>query len=163
VLHSRVLNWITGLTISLRLSQRKTLGELVFGAMRRRRVSLADIGRSLCTKTTAKRNIRRIWRFLKNNLVDVHEGAKELIHIAAKAARGRLFVAVDWVDKGQYKVLRAAVPLRGWYFTFEYALTNFAYYSFTPRAFENNRLVAPCAEPSVCTMLCSCENAVSIV
>ena len=95
MLHSRVLNWITGLTISLRLSQRKTLGELVFGAMCCRRVSLADIGRSLCTKTTARYNIRRIWRFLKNNLIDVHEGAKGLIHITAKAARGRLFVAVD--------------------------------------------------------------------
>jgi hypothetical protein len=38
---------------------------------------------------------------------------RALVQVAAKASRGILTVAVDWVDVRQYKVLRAAVPLQG--------------------------------------------------
>jgi len=81
--------------------------------MRCRRVSLADIGRSLGTKALAKHSIKRVYRFLKNRRVEVAEGARALIHLAARAAGGQLVVAVDWTDIRHYKVLCAAVPLRG--------------------------------------------------
>lgn len=113
MLHKKVVKWILGLSLQLRLSQRKTLAELVYGAVKCRRVSLADIGRSLGTDALAKHSIKRVWRFLKNYRVCVAEGCRGLVRMAAKAAGGRLFVAVDWVDIGKYKVLRAAVPLRG--------------------------------------------------
>jgi hypothetical protein len=67
----------------------------------------------MCTGTVAKHNIKRVWRFVRNTGVHVVDGARALVCLAAKAGGGRLFVAVDWVDIGQYKVLRAAVPLRG--------------------------------------------------
>ena len=83
------------------------------GAIRCRRVSLADIGRSMRTDALCKHRIKRVWRFLRNRRVDVVEGMRSLVGVAAKASGGRLIVAVDWVDVRQYKVLRAAVPLRG--------------------------------------------------
>ena len=111
--HGWVRRKVVTLCTGLRGSQRKTLSHLVVGAMRCRRASLADIGRAMCTGTVAKHNIKRVWRFVSNAGVQVVEGARALVVLAAKAAGGRLFVAVDWVDIGPYKVLRAAVPLRG--------------------------------------------------
>lgn len=111
--HVEVVTWILDFLIGLRRSQRKTLGELVYSAMRCRRVSEADIGRAMETGTVPKHNIKRVWRFLRNQRVEVAEGMRAVACLAAKAARGRLVVAVDWVDVGRYKVLRAAVPLRG--------------------------------------------------
>ena len=46
---ARIVGWVVSVCPGLRLSQRKTLGELVVGAIRCRRVSLADIGRSMRT------------------------------------------------------------------------------------------------------------------
>ena len=50
MLHGSVLAWIVNLCTGLRLSQRKTLAELVFGAMRCRRASLSGIGRYMQIK-----------------------------------------------------------------------------------------------------------------
>jgi len=111
--HRSVAAWVIGLCKGLRLSQSKALAELVFGAMRSRRISLADIGRSMATDALTKSRIKRVDRFLGNRRVRVAEGMRALVKLAAKAAGWRLVVAVDWVDVGQYKVLRAAVPLRG--------------------------------------------------
>jgi len=83
------------------------------GAMSTRRVSQADIGRSLRTKALPKHSIKRVSRFVGNNRVVVSEGCRGLVKLAAKAAGGCLVILVDWVDVGPYKVLKAAVPLRG--------------------------------------------------
>jgi len=65
------------------------------------------------TGSLAKHNIKRVSRFVGNSGVCIADGLKGLIVLAAKAAGGRLIVAVDWVDIRQFKVLRAAVPIRG--------------------------------------------------
>lgn len=54
MLHATIVNWIVGLCTCLRVSQRKTVGELVFGAMQCRRVSIAEIGRSLKSRALPK-------------------------------------------------------------------------------------------------------------
>lgn len=108
-----VLAWIVNLCPLLRLSQSKALAQIVFGAMRCRRVTQADIGRSMETGTAAKHNIKRVSRFVTNERVNVAEGCRGLARIAAKASGGCLVVAVDWVDIGRFKVLKAAVPIRG--------------------------------------------------
>jgi len=113
VFYRSVLSWIVNSCSGLRLSQRKTLAQLVFGAMCCRRASLADIGRSLRSRALPKHSIKRVYRFLKNQRVELAEGARVLLHLAARAAGGRLVVAVDWTDIRQYKVLCGAVPLRG--------------------------------------------------
>lgn len=111
--HVQVVNWVLTFLTGLRRSQRKTLGEMVYGAMRCRRVSEADIGRAMETGTVPKHNIKRVWRFLRNQRVEVTEGMRAVACLAAQAAQWRLVVAIDWVDVGRFKMLRAAVPLRG--------------------------------------------------
>jgi hypothetical protein len=108
-----VVAWIVNACCILRRSQAKTLAQIVKGAMRCRRVSQADIGRAMETGTVAKHNIKRVSRFVTNNHVNIAEGCRGLIRIAANSSGGCLLVAVDWVDIGRYKVLKAAVPIRG--------------------------------------------------
>lgn len=111
--HTQIVAWVVNLLTGYRRSQRKTIAELVFGAMRCRRVSLADVGRAMETGTLPKHNIKRAWRLLRNGRVDVVEGMRALTALVARASGGRLVIAVDWVEVGAYHVLRAAVPLRG--------------------------------------------------
>lgn len=111
--YSSIVSWIVRKCTDFRRSQRKTLADLVVGAMRCRRVSLADIGRSMHAKTTPKHCIKRVWRFLRNPRVLAADGARTLLTLAAKASGGRLVIAVDWVDIRRDQVLRAATPLRG--------------------------------------------------
>jgi hypothetical protein len=113
MLHGTIVNWIVGACTCLRLSQRKTLGELVFGAMQCRRVSIAEIGRSLHVDALPKHCIKRTYRFLRNARVEATEACAALVMLAARRAKGHLFVAVDWTDVREYKVLKASVPLGG--------------------------------------------------
>ena len=108
-----VTAWIVSLCPFLRRSQAKTLAAISWGAMKCRRVSQADLGRSMETDTVTKHNIKRVSRFVRNSRVVMAEGCRGLIALAAKAAGRCLVVAVDWVDNGPYKVLKAAVPIRG--------------------------------------------------
>ncbi|MCX6069393.1 MAG: IS4 family transposase [Chloroflexi bacterium] len=112
-MYGNIVAWMVGICTGLRRSQAKTLADVVVGAMRCRRVSLADLGRSMRSSALAKHRIKRVWRFLRNERVEAPEAMRAMIRLAAKAAKWRLVVAVDWVDVRQYKVLRAAVPLRG--------------------------------------------------
>ena len=111
--YGRIVAWIVGACTQVRRSQAKTLAELVCGAMRCRRASLADIGRAMRGKALPKHKIKRVDRFLGNERVEVAEAMRALMVIAAKAAGWRLFVLLDWVDIGSYKVLVAGVPIRG--------------------------------------------------
>jgi hypothetical protein len=111
--YGNIVAWVVGVCTNLRLSQRKTLGELVVGAIRCRRVSEADLGRSMRSKTCAKHRIKRVWRFLRNPRIEPVDGARALVVLASKACKGRLIIDVDWVDIRQDHVLRASVPLRG--------------------------------------------------
>jgi hypothetical protein len=71
-----IVRWVVSVCTWFRLSQRKTLGELVFGAMRCRRVSIAEIGRSLNSRALTKHSIKRVYRFLKNTRVEAAEAAR---------------------------------------------------------------------------------------
>ena len=105
--------WVVNACSLLRLSQSKALAQIVFGSMKCRRVSQADIGRAMETGTTPKHNIKRVSRFVGNKRVNIAKGCGGLVRIAAKASGGCVVVAVDWVDIGKFKVLKAAVPIRG--------------------------------------------------
>ena len=119
-----VAAWVIGLCSGFRLSRAKTLAALVLGAMRCRRVSLADIAEEMDEEAKVKHRIKRVWRFLRNPGVEVVEGMRALAHLAAKHSGGHLVVAVDWVEIRQYKVLRAAVPLRGRSVPIAFAVAN---------------------------------------
>src|SRR5690554_7768273 len=81
---------------SLRLSQAKTLGVLVAGALYVERVSLANIGRTLLG--TVKHQIKRCWRFCANDRIETADAmrgvARKILHKRNKP----LIVALDWVD-----------------------------------------------------------------
>ncbi len=112
--HVHVLAFASNLFVVFQLSRRKTLGEIVFAAMKCRRVSIADLGRALVSATVAKHNIKRVWRFLTNPRVDVAEGARALLSAIVRASPCKMLpIALDWVDVKGCKVLRAAVPFRG--------------------------------------------------
>ena len=108
-----VVAWVVNLCPLLRLSQAKALAQIVFGAMKCRRVSQADIGRAMETGTTPKHNIKRVSRFVGNGRVNIAEGCRGLIALAAKSSGRCLVVAADWVDIGRFKALKTAVPLGG--------------------------------------------------
>ena len=105
--HRSVVAWVIGLCKGLRLSQSKAFAELVFGAMRTRRISLADIDRSMATDALAKSRIKRVDRFLGNRRVRVAEGMRALVKLAAKAAGWRLVVAagLDYIVRVCGKVV----------------------------------------------------------
>jgi len=111
VLHRSVVAWTVGVCSVRRCSQAKASAGTTRAAMRGRRASQADIGRAMETGTVTKYNIKRTSRFISNNRVDIAEGRRGLVGLAAKAGRGRLVIAVGWVDLRRYKALRAAVPL----------------------------------------------------
>ena len=56
---------------------------------------------------------KRVYRFLSNTRVEAAEACQALIALAASRAQGHLFVAVDWTDIRDHKVLKASVPLGG--------------------------------------------------
>ena len=111
--HRSVVAWVVNLCPLLRRSQAKALAAISWGAMNCRRVSQADVGRAMETDTVAKHNIKRVSRFVRNSRVDMAEGCRGLVTFSAKTASRCLVVALDWVDIGKYKVLKAAVPIRG--------------------------------------------------
>jgi hypothetical protein len=61
-----------------------------------------------------KHRIKRVWRFLKNDRIDLEAAQHDLIHAIFRPLGGKLVcIAVDWVDIRSYKVLVAAVVVRG--------------------------------------------------
>ena len=71
MLHRSVLAWIVNLCTGLRLPRRKTLAELVFGAVRCRRASLSDIGRYVQIKTEFA--LRKLLGMLAESLLLIAE------------------------------------------------------------------------------------------
>ena len=75
--------------------------------MRCRRVSQAELGRSMETRTTARHNIKRVSRFITNERVDVTKGCRGLVRLAAKPPEG----ASSWRSTGStYASSRCSRP-----------------------------------------------------
>jgi hypothetical protein len=106
--------WVVSVcSVSLRLSQAKTLAILVAAAMRVQRVSLANLGRRM--DGCAKHQIKRCWRFCANERVETADAMRGVVATLLKR-RGknkRLLVAVDWVDIKGFQTLVASVVLKG--------------------------------------------------
>jgi len=106
--------WVLTVCAGLRLSQAKTLAELVPAAMRVGRVSLAEIGRCLLGATTAKHRIKRTWRFTANTRVEVSDAMRGVIaRLLKRHKRKPLLVALDWTDIRDFHTLMAAAVMKG--------------------------------------------------
>src|SRR5262249_58040170 len=61
-----VVAWVLSVAGDLRLSQAKTLAELVAAAVGVGRATLSAIGRQVAGPAAAKHRIKRVWRFCAN-------------------------------------------------------------------------------------------------
>jgi hypothetical protein len=119
----QAITWVLSLCDDLRLSQAKTLADLVAAAMRVGRVSLAAIGRQLTGPFAAKHRIKRTWRFCANRRVVVSDATRGLLRHLLKrrrvkpgAARRKvkpLLIAFDWTDIRNFHTLMAAAVMKG--------------------------------------------------
>ena len=98
----------------LRLSQAKTLSQLVTAAMQLTRASLAQLGRCLSYNSgiATKHCIKRIDRFIGNRRVEPIEAMRGLVQWIAKP-RSQLLLSMDWVDLRNFKCLVLALRLHG--------------------------------------------------
>ena len=109
---TETISWVVSVcAVYLRLSQAKTLGALVAGAMRCQRVSLANIGRQMIG--SAKHQIKRCWRFCANERVETADAMRGVVKRLLKKRNKPLLVALDWVDIKGYQTLMACAVLKG--------------------------------------------------
>ena len=103
---------VTVCAVSLRLSQAKTLGALVAGALSVQRTSLANIGRALLGR--AKHQIKRCRRFCANERVETADAMRGVVKKVLRTRRRRpLVVSFDWTDVTGFQTLMASVVFRG--------------------------------------------------
>jgi hypothetical protein len=115
--------WVLSVCTDLRLSQAKTLAELVGAAMTVGRVSLAALGRALTGPEAAKHRIKRTWRFTANDRVVVSDAMQGVVRQLGKRyaklqRRGRqrrppLLIALDWTEIRAFHTLMAAAVQAG--------------------------------------------------
>ena len=106
------ISWVVSVcAVYLRLSQAKTLGALVAGAMRCQRVSLANIGRQMLG--SAKHQIKRCWRFCSNDRVEAADAMCGVVKRLLRKRKKPLLIALDWVDIKGYQTLMACAVLKG--------------------------------------------------
>lgn len=105
------ISWVLSVCATLRLSQAKTLSELVAAAMRCQRISLAAIGRRLLG--TVKHQIKRCWRFCANQRVEATDAMRGVVGKLLKRRKKPLIISLDWTDIRGFQTLMASASFRG--------------------------------------------------
>lgn len=111
---TEAIAWVVSVcSVSLRLSQAKTLGILAAAALRVQRVSLANIGRMM--QGAAKHQIKRCWRFCANERVETADAMRGIVAklLKKRNKKKKLLIALDWVDIKGFQTLVASVVLKG--------------------------------------------------
>lgn len=111
---NQTISFICSVCSYLRLSQAKTLSQLVAAAMTITRASLSEIGRALSYQNhiATKHCIKRIDRFIGNQRVEPIEAMRGIVEWLSRP-RKRLLVSIDWVDIRHFHCLVLAARLRG--------------------------------------------------
>ena len=110
---SEAASWVLTVCTTLRLSQAKTLADLVAAALVVGRVSLAALGRKLTGDNAAKHKIKRTWRFCANRGVTVSDAMQGPIARLCKRRKKPLLVAMDWVEVRNFHTLVLAAVKKG--------------------------------------------------
>ena len=108
-----VVSWVLTIATALRLSQAKTLADLVEAAVHVGRVTLSALGRQLPGPAAAKHRIKRAWRFCANDRVHVADVMPAVIRRLTKKRKKPLLVALDWTDIRSFHTLMAAAVMKG--------------------------------------------------
>ena len=111
---NQAIEFILSVCSSLRLSQAKTLSQLVAAAITTVRVSLAEPGRALSYQNNiaAKHCIKHIDRFIGNQRVEPIEAMRGIVEWPS-LPRKLLLVSIDWVDLRRFQCLVLAARLKG--------------------------------------------------
>jgi len=110
---TEVAGWVLTIAADLRLSQAKTLADLVTAAVHVSRGTLSAIGRSLTGAVAAKHRIKRVWRFCANDRVHVSEVMPRVIRRLTRKRKKPLLVALDWTEVRSFHTLMAAAVMKG--------------------------------------------------
>jgi hypothetical protein len=108
-----VIAWVLTIASGLRLSQAKTLADLVAAAVHVGRGTLSALGRALPGSTAAKHRIKRVWRFCDNHRVHVADVMPAVVRRLTRKRSKPLLVALDWTDIRSFHTLMAAAVLKG--------------------------------------------------
>jgi hypothetical protein len=110
----QIIEWFKTNFTEIILSQRKTLGYLVFGLMNSQKAGVASIGRSMESKTTARHNIKRVARYLSNTVFSVNRTIKPYQRMILSGL-STVYLILDWTlikNKG-YQTLSANIISEG--------------------------------------------------
>ena len=105
--------WVLTVCTDLRLSQAKTLADLVAAALCVGRVTLAALGRKVLGASTAKHKIKRTWRFCANQGITVSDAMQGPIARLCKKRKKPLLVALDWVEVRAFHTLVLSAVKKG--------------------------------------------------
>lgn len=108
-----VIGWVLTIAAGLRLSQAKTLADLVEATVHVGRGTLSALGRCLPGPTAAEHRIKRAWRFCANDRVHASEVMPRVIHRLTRKRKKPLLVALDWADVRGFHTLMAAAVMKG--------------------------------------------------
>jgi hypothetical protein len=106
-------SWVLTVCTAPRLSQTKTLADLVAAALQVGRVSLAALGRKLVGAHADKHKIKRTWRFCANQRVTVSDAMQGPIARLCRRRRKPLLVAMDWVEVRHFHTLVLSAVKKG--------------------------------------------------
>jgi Transposase DDE domain len=106
------ITWVVSVcTLSLRLSQAKTLATLVASAMQVERISLANIGRAMNGRV--KHQIKRCWRFCANDRIETADAMRGVLARVLKKRKKKLLISFDWTDIKGFQTLMASAVFKG--------------------------------------------------
>lgn len=106
-----IVTWL-GRHVKMHEKRRRTLGLLVSAAMQMRGVGVLSLGRNLEGETAAKHNIKRVWRFMRNERVEC-EAVHEALFRQFSPKAGPIVILVDWTDLYPHTQLILALPRDG--------------------------------------------------
>ena len=107
-----ILSWIEREVKPMRRSRQKTLSTIISAAMLLNGTGVLALGRSIASRTTPKHNIKRVWRFFRNQAVEIQSVQQALVNRLAPS-NTPVVILLDWTVYGDYQTLAAAIPRDG--------------------------------------------------
>ena len=109
---SQIIAWLRAQAKDMRHSRVKTLSSVVAAATRKQGLGVLALGRAMPGATAAKHRIKRVWRFLRNERVELTMVHHALLRCAIPP-RGPVVVLIDWTDLPPFRSLILAIARRG--------------------------------------------------
>lgn len=109
---SNILPWLEENVERMRQSRRKTLADIVEGAMQMQGTGVLALGRAMSGETAAKHRIKRVDRFLGNAQVECQSVFAALFK-ACCPPTGEIIVLADWTDRRSCQQLVLALSRNG--------------------------------------------------